>query len=94
MDVRIRFRKDPKEYTDRTCIVVVDIRDISIGFIVDGVSEVLSIAEQNIVEPPTSATGFQNRYIKGIGKVENEVKLLLDCEKLLDGDEFRDIISV
>ncbi len=83
MDVRLRFKKEPREYNDRTCIIVVDIKDISVGLIVDSVSEVLTIPEQDIVEPPPMNKGFQNRYIKRIGKAGNDVKLLLDCEKLL-----------
>ncbi len=87
MDVRLRFKKEPKEYNDRTCIVVIDIDEISIGLIVDNVSEVLTIEEENIVPPPDLKTGFHNRFVKGIGKVGSEVKLLLDCEKVLnDGD--------
>lgn len=87
MDVRLRFKKEPREYNDRTCIVVIDIRDISIGLIVDHVAEVVVIAPENIVPPPAIKTGFHNRYIKGIGKVGNEVKLLLDCDKLLNDEE-------
>ncbi|MGI6622077.1 MAG: chemotaxis protein CheW [Acetivibrionales bacterium] len=93
MDVRIRFKKEPREYNDRTCVIVIDIRDISIGLIVDTVSEVLSIPEENIVEPPQMNKGFNNRYIKQIGKVGNDVKLLLDCERLLNDDELEDLSS-
>lgn len=91
MDVRLRFKKEPREYNDRTCVIVVDIKDVSIGVIVDSVAEVLSISEQDIVEPPKINRGYHNRYIKGIGKVENDVKLLLDCEKLLTEDELEDL---
>jgi purine-binding chemotaxis protein CheW len=91
MDVRLRFKKEPKEYNDRTCVVVVEIKDIYIGLIVDSVSEVLSIQEQNIVPPPAVNKGQQNRYIKGIGKVENDVKLILDCKKLLTEDEIENL---
>jgi purine-binding chemotaxis protein CheW len=87
MDVRIRFNKEPKDYNDRTCVIVVDIKDLSIGIVVDSVSEVISIPEQDIVEPPQISKGFNNRYIKRIGKVGNDVKLLIDCEKLLTDDE-------
>jgi len=87
MDVRLRFKKEPREYNDRTCIIVIDIRDISIGLIVDHVAEVVVIDPENIVPPPTIKTGFHNRYIKGIGKVGSEVKLLLDCDKLLNDEE-------
>lgn len=91
MDVRLRFKKEPKEYNDRTCIIVVDINDIFLGLIVDSVSEVLTIPEQDIVEPPQINKGFNNRYIKQIGKVGNDAKLLLDCEKLLTEDDLEQL---
>ena len=87
MDVRLRFRKEPKEYTDRTCTVVVDISGMPIGLIVDGVSEVITIPEQDVVEPPQANISVSNRYIKNIGKIGNNVTLLLDCEKLLNNDD-------
>ncbi len=93
MDVRLRFRKPFKDYNDRTCIVVIDIKEISIGLIVDSVSEVLSIPDTEIVAPPEMNKG-SNRYIKGIGKVGSEVKLLLDCDKLLNEDEADSLSSI
>lgn len=92
IDVRLRFKKDEKKYNDRTCVIVVDINNISIGLIVDSVAEVVTIPEEDMVEPPQVNTGANNRYIKKIGKIGNEVKLLLDCEKLLLEDEI-DVIS-
>lgn len=94
IDVRLRFKKEPKEYNDRTCIIVIDVRDISVGLIVDTVSEVLTIDEENIVPPPDIKTGFHNRYVRGIGKVGTEVKLLLDCDKLLNDDEIDEITKI
>lgn len=92
IDVRARFKKEIKEYNDRTCVVVVDFNDISIGLIVDSVAEVLTIPEQDIVDPPQMNKGTNSsRYIKKIGKVGNAVKLLLDCEKLLSENELEDI---
>ncbi|HEX2927857.1 MAG TPA: chemotaxis protein CheW [Ruminiclostridium sp.] len=91
MDVRLRFKKPFMEYNDRTCVIVIDIADLSVGMIVDSVSEVITISEEDIVPPPDiKKTG--NKYIKGIGKAGNEVKLLLDCEKLLN-DNDTDILS-
>ncbi len=87
MDVRLRFRKKPKDYDDRTCIIVIDIGDMSAGLIVDTVSEVITIPEQDIVAPPKMDKDCDNECIKKIGKVGEEVKLLLDCEKLLTADE-------
>lgn len=94
MDVRLRFRKEPRDYTDRTCIIVVDIRGIAVGLIVDSVVEVLTIPQSEVVPPPDPSTGFSNRYIRGVGKVGNDVKLLLDCEKLLNDDELKTINEI
>ena len=94
IDVRLKFKKDAVEYNDRTCIIVVDIQNVSIGLIVDNVAEVLSIADEGIVPPPDSKTGFHNRYIKGVGKVGNDVKLILDCEMLLDVNELNTLDEV
>lgn len=94
IDMRLKFKKEAAPYDDRTCIIVIDIKDISIGLIVDCVSEVLPIPDENIVPPPSYKTGFQNRYIKGIGKVENDVKLLLDCEKIISDNDMETISAM
>ncbi|MEW9123427.1 MAG: chemotaxis protein CheW [Thermotaleaceae bacterium] len=94
MDVRLRFKKAFREYNDRTCVIVIDIGDISIGLIIDSVSEVLAIDEENIVPPPDMNRGSSNRYIKGIGKVDKDVKLILDCEKLLGEEEIRELENI
>ena len=91
MDMRLRFKKEPREYNDRTCVIVVEITGLSVGLIIDSVSEVISIPDQNIVKPPQINNEIGNRYIKGIGKVENEVKLLIDCEKLFTSYELDDL---
>ncbi len=89
IDVRLKFKKEPMAYNDRTCIVVIDINDVSVGLIVDNVAEVLTIADEDIASPPSNKTGFENRYVKGIGKSGGEVKLLLDCDKLLAQEEIK-----
>ena len=94
IDVRLRFKKQLKEYNDRTCIVVIDIKEISVGLIVDNVAEVINIDDSNIVPPPDIKTGFHNRYVRGIGKVGNEVKLLLDCGKLLNDEELESLNTI
>lgn len=87
MDIRLRFKKEFREYDERTCIIVVDIKDITIGLIVDRVNEVLNIPEEEVVEPPKIENEAHNKYIKGIGKVGGSVKLILNCQKLLnEGD--------
>lgn len=90
MDVRLRFRKQAIGYNDRTCVIVIEIKELSIGLIVDTVSEVLAIPDADIVIPPEMSKGG-NQFIRGIGKVGQDVKLILDCEKLLREDVISEI---
>jgi len=92
MDMRVRFNKPFREYMERTCIIVVDIRDLSIGLIVDSVAEVVNIPA-GAVAPPPELTRRGNRFIMGIGQAAGEVKLLLDCEKLLTEEETEQLLT-
>ncbi len=91
IDVRIRFKQEPMEYTDRTCIVIVNVNDMVVGLIVEKIAEVVEIKEEDILPPPKVVIGgedkLQNRYVYGIGKVGDSVKLLLDPERLLKDDD-------
>lgn len=94
IDVRLKFRKAAIDYTDRTCIIVIDIAGSAVGLIVDQVAEVVDIPDEDIAPPPGVRTGMQARYISGIGKVEGDVKLLLDCQKLFSDEELENITAV
>jgi len=91
IDVRIRFKQEPMEYTDRTCIVIVNVNDMVVGMIVEKIAEVVEIKEEDILPPPKVVIGgedkLQNRYVYGIGKVGDSVKLLLDPERILKDDD-------
>ena len=83
MDVRLRFGKPAAQYDSRTCIIVVDAGS-PIGLIVDRISEVAAIPEDEIAPPPA----FNRReggYIKGLGKGGGEIKRILDLRILLGG---------
>lgn len=91
MDLRVRFGLEEKEYTHRTCIVVVEInlREIKrqIGLIVDTVSEVVTI-QGNDIEMPQECKEFTDTgFLTGIGKVKGKVILLLDIDRILDINE-------
>lgn len=86
IDVRLKFKLPAQDYDDRTCIIVVDVGELSVGLIVDSVAEVVDIDDENVVPPPNYTGSAQSRFILGIGKVGNDVKLLLDVEKLLEDD--------
>jgi len=90
IDVRVRFKQEPMPYTDRTCIIVISVKDIVVGLIVEKIAEVVEITEDNIIDSPTlgNEDKSQNRYVYGIGKVGDNVKLLLDPEKLIKDDDW------
>ena len=91
IDVRIRFKQEVMEYTDRTCIIIVNVNDMVVGLIVEKIAEVVEIKEEDILPPPKVVIGgedkLQNRYVYGIGKVGDSVKLLLDPERILKDDD-------
>ena len=91
IDVRLKFKKEAIAYNDRTCIIVIDTQEIIVGLIVDKVSEVMTINDEDISPPPNNKTGIRNRYIQGIGKIDGEVKLLLNCKKLFDEEDTKTI---
>ncbi|MBC3796149.1 chemotaxis protein CheW [Acetobacterium tundrae] len=93
MDMRLRFSKTFVDYNERTCIIVTDIEADTVGLIVDSVSEVVTIADDNINDKPMMSTGISNQFVKNIGKVGDEVILLLDCEKVLMHNEFEKTLN-
>ena len=91
MDLRLRFGMEEIDYTERTCIVVVEIEGASgtvmIGVVVDSVSEVLNIKGEDVEETPTFGTKMNTEYILGMAKMEGSVKILLDIDRVLSEDE-------
>lgn len=83
VDVRRRFNLEPRAYDDRTCIVIVSLFDVMVGLIVDTVCEVLYMPEEQITLPPTINNTRQSQFIMGLGRTEEDVKILLDVNKLL-----------
>jgi purine-binding chemotaxis protein CheW len=90
MDIRLRFKLPPREYDERTCIVVVEIDGTSVGLVVDTVNEVADIPEEQ-VEPAPKSKRKGGSYIQGIGKIGQEVKILLDINRILYEDELETI---
>jgi len=93
MDVRRRFEIADRDYDERTCIIVAEINDTSVGLVVDKVNEVLDIPEDRIEPPPQTGGKPYSAYIKGMGKVDGGVKILLDINSLLL-DEMPDIPEI
>ena len=91
LDLRLRFGMEEIDYTDRTCIVVVEIEGmagrIMMGVVVDSVSEVLNIKGEDIEDTPSFGTKLDTDYILGMAKMGKEVKILLDIDSVLSIEE-------
>jgi len=98
IDFRIKFSMDSVPYTERTCIIVVEIDSddttVLIGIVVDSVSEVLNIGEEDIAPPPQFGTSLNTSYILGMAKIEGSVKILLDIDKILNQEEVTQLDNV
>ena len=87
MDVRIRFGLPLQDYTERTCIIVLEIDGVPTGIVVDAVSDVLEILPENISAPPGWRRGDEKGVILGLGKLDELVCTILDVNKFLFSTE-------
>ena len=91
IDLRLRFGMGEIDYTERTCIIVVEIDGqagtVLIGIVVDSVSEVLNVKGDDIEDTPTFGAKLNTEYILGMAKMEGGVKILLDIDRVLNTEE-------
>lgn len=83
MDVRTRFGMALRDYDERTCIIVVQVKEETTGLIVDRVNEVLDIDNKNIEPAKSSVNRGTDTFVMGLGKVCESVKVLLDVDRLV-----------
>ncbi len=93
IDVRTRFKLPFRDYDDRTCVIVVNLNNISIGLIVDTVNEVLDIPAAQVSPPPAIHAAASGRYLQGMGKTDDSVKILLDVNRLLYDQEIEQLAT-
>lgn len=86
VDLRLKFNMPKVDYTNETCIIVLNVSDMAMSILVDRVSEVLDILQQDIEPPPSFGTKLKTDFITGMGKVGGKVKILLDIAKILTED--------
>jgi purine-binding chemotaxis protein CheW len=91
IDLRLRFDMEGIDYTERTCIIVVEILGktgtVLIGIVVDSVSEVLNIKEEDIEDTPAFGTRLDTEFIMGMAKLDGGVKILLDIDRVLNAED-------
>ncbi|OGV71498.1 MAG: chemotaxis protein CheW [Lentisphaerae bacterium RIFOXYB12_FULL_65_16] len=93
IDLRLKFQMETKAATEKTCVIVVQVTHgdgrVTMGIIVDEVSEVLDIAGEQIEPAPEFGTAVDTAFILGMGKVAKRVVMLLDVDKVLSRGEVR-----
>ena len=98
VDLRLKFEMDLKETTEKTCVIVVQVkrRDsrVTMGIIVDEVSEVLDVAGEQIEPPPEFGGVVDTSFILGMGKIGERVVMLMDVDKVLSGEELEATVGV
>jgi purine-binding chemotaxis protein CheW len=91
IELRLKFGIPPMEYTERTCIIVIEISKenghVLIGILVDSVSEVLNIKGADIEDTPNFGTRLNTDFILGMAKTGGSIKILLDIDKVMNADE-------
>ncbi len=98
VDLRAKFGMESIPYTERTCIIVVEIDSndatVLIGIVVDAVSEVLNIHGDDIEDTPAFGTHLDTQYIMGMAKMEGGVKILLNIDQVLSSKEIQNLQGV
>lgn len=89
MDVRLRFNLDERAYDERTCIIVVRVDTTAIGLVVDKVNEVVDIPENRVEQVSHQGASDTRRFIRGMGKLDTGVKIVLNLENLLYDEEMQ-----
>lgn len=97
MDLRVKFGMEPKEYNERTCIIVAEVLmnglQKLLGIVVDMVSEVVTISDEQIEPPPEYGSNIEHGAILGIGKIKDRVVIILDIDEVFLCDELINMLD-
>ena len=86
LDLRIKFQLQEAKYDDFTVVIILNVAGRVVGVVVDSVSDVLTLASDNIRPTPEFASAtFDTKYITGLGTIDDQMIILLDIEKLMTG---------
>jgi purine-binding chemotaxis protein CheW len=98
LDTRIKFGLKETEYTTNTCILILEIKikneKVQLGAIVDSVSAVLELADEQIQPAPSLGTSYKTNILKGFTKVDDEFIMIIDPDKVFADEEIIDINNI
>ncbi|HUX92872.1 MAG TPA: chemotaxis protein CheW [Ignavibacteriaceae bacterium] len=94
IDLRTKLGMEVKKHDKNTRIVVVEVKEKTVGFIVDAVKEVLRIPASITEPPPELVTGINSEFIMAVGKLEDRLITLIDIEKILSNSEAKSLSEV
>lgn len=87
VDLRIRLNMKNISYDQFTVVIILNVMNRTIGIVVDGVSEVITLGEEQIKPPPEFSAAFDTEYLLGLGTANDRMLILVDIEKLLSSKE-------
>lgn len=87
VDLRVKFSQQDVEYNDNTVVIVLNLSQRVVGIVVDGVSDVLSLAADQIRPAPEFAVTLSTEYLTGLGALGERMLILVNIEKLLNSEE-------
>ena len=98
VDLRLKFSLPEMEYTQRTCIIVVQVQGeglaVQTGIVVDEVCEVLNLVAGDIEDTPDFGDGTTTSYLLGMAKIKGKVKILLDIDRVLTSQDLHSLQSL
>jgi purine-binding chemotaxis protein CheW len=94
IDLRRRFNLKPRPHDSRTRIIVIEITQMVVGFVVDAVSEVLRIPADTVEPAPPVVAGLDSDYISGVGKLQDRLLIMLDLDRLLSSEDMNKLAAL
>ncbi|WOI37268.1 chemotaxis protein CheW [Alteromonas sp. CI.11.F.A3] len=87
VDLRLKFNVGEATYTEFTIVIMLNIQDRIVGIVVDGVSDVIRLMEEQILAPPEFGVAFDSRYLHGLADVDGQMVILVNIESLITSEE-------
>jgi purine-binding chemotaxis protein CheW len=87
VDLRIKFNVGEATYTEFTIVIMLNVAQRIVGIVVDAVSDVIRLADDEICPPPEFGVAFDSRYLLGLVAIEDHMVILVNIERLISSDE-------